>query len=179
MMVASSLFLVVIAMAFSFMVSLQNTEQRVDLRAQVTDQARLAIQQITEAARSALLLYTPTNSGTSLVIYTETSGIYSCAQWKVVNGSLENRTFSPTWQNDGTVSGWRVVATDVVNGTSLDPQYPSATTPIFSVASPILSVDLLTNVGGSSASNEEFQTSVTGRDVEYKVTTSACSVTPS
>ena len=187
-MVASSLFLVVITFAFGGLVSLQNAAMRVQQREQTNDQGHLAVQQISETTRSALLLYAPTSActgcqstttaGTGIVIYSETNGIYTCDQWKLVSGSLETRSFSPTWQNDGSVGSWRVVTTQVVNGTSSDPLYPS-TTPIFTVSGSTLVVDILTNADTGHSNYLSQQTSVTGRDVEYQVTTSACSTVPS
>lgn len=178
-MIGSALMLVVMTFAFQALVSLQNAETRVNLRGQTTDQGHLALEQIETEARSANLLGTPTSNGTALTLYTQTNGKFLCAQWKVVSGSLETRTFSPTWSVDGIVSGWRVVATNVINGTNKDPMYPS-TTPIFSVtSSTTLVVDLLTNADSGHSNYLTLQTSVTGRDIEYNVSSSACSSIPS
>ena len=181
--IGSALMLVVTLMAFQGLVSLQNAGARVDQRSQTTDQAHLALEQVETETRSANLLYSPGSNGTTLVIYTQTNGDFKCVQWKLASGDLETRTFSPTWSADGIVSSWRIMATNVLNGTSTDPLQPNSTTPVFTVNSTTpattLTVNLLVNADTGHSNYLDLQTSVTGRDIEYNVSSTACSPQPS
>jgi len=197
-MVASMLLLIVVAFSFGALVSLQRTSTIVDARGRSMDQAHLAIQQIETQVRSSDILYATTgenpggvsNAGTnpdstqvavgfSLRIYTQTNGTFLCDQWRVLDtGSLQTRSWSPTWQTDGNVSGWRTVATSLVNGSAtLD---PSNTKPFTSDAtySGLLDISLLTNADPNRSSNDALIASVVGRDIQYGVTTNACSSIP-
>jgi len=206
MMVATALFAIVVAFSFGALASLQKASLTVDVRGQSMDQAHLAVEQVESQLRSATVIYDPasenpggvSNAGTSpdgtqvpvgfsLRIYTQTNGTWSCDQWRLLdNGNLQTRTFSPTWQTDGIETGWRTTATNLVNGSAtLDPKYPRDTTPFVldtssNYGSRLLDIDLLDNADPTNRStNVEIKAAITGRDIQYGVTTNACSVIPS
>ena len=201
MMVATVLMMLVMGFSLDALVSLQRTSNTVDNRGQSVDQAHLAIEQIETQLRSSDVLYDPSaenpggvsNAGTnadstqvpvgySLRIYTQTNGTFTCAQWRVLDtGSLQTRTWSPTWQTDGIKTGWRTVATSLVNGSSaLDPSNtkPFVLDTTSSYSSRLLDIDLLANADPGRSTNVEIKASVDGRDIEYGVMTNECNIIP-
>jgi len=176
---------IVMAVIFGALDSVQRTFMTADKRGQTNDQVRLAANDIDRMVRSGNVLYDPAtetlaNSGVapgySLRIYTQANGNQRCVQWRVINGFLESRAWTTTWQLDGDVSDWRKVADHIVN-----------TSPPFTLDSNaafggrIINVDLRADVGTAAASHVapvEEKVSVTGRNTEYGYDPVVCNTVP-
>jgi type II secretory pathway component PulJ len=174
LMVVTALLGTVLAVVFSVLISVQNTENRANVRSQTNDQVRLAIEQIDRQVRSGNMLYDPasegSNAGTgiapgfSMRIYTQANGLERCVQWRVMNGTLQSRSWTQTWQLDNQVSGWRTVAEHVVNGTGSPPFSLDAGTRF---GQRLVNIDMIANVRSDTGSNVEAKSSVTGRNTQY------------
>ena len=176
---------IILAVVLAALVSVQNTENRVDVRGQTNDQVRLAVDQIDRQVRSGNVLYDPAQEGTnagsgipagfSMRIYTQANGVERCVQWRVTGGQLQSRSWSQTWQLDNQVSGWRTVATSIVN-TSSKP--PFALDPATGFGSRLVNVDIIANVRSDTGSNVEAQASDTGRNTQYGYDPVVCNTIP-
>jgi type II secretory pathway pseudopilin PulG len=176
---------VVLSMVLAVLVSFQRTENTVNIRSQTNDQARLAAEQIDKQVRSGNVLYDPalegSNAGSgiaagfSMRIYTQANGVERCVQWRVTGGSLQARSWSQGWQTDHQVSGWRTVATNIVNGAGSPPFSLDTTT---GFGSRLINVDLFANVRSDTGSNVEAKVSVTGRNTQYGYDPVVCNTIP-
>ncbi len=180
--VSSALTVLALGMVVSVLASAQTTEGRVAGRSANNDQARLAVSEIDRQVRSANLLYDPSTGSPpnmSLLVYTQYNSVERCVQWEIQNENLVTRSWSSTWQTDGLVSSWRVVATNVVN------EIVSPVVPAFSLDTSqpdygqrILNIDLVINDSSNPASAAELQASVTGRNTEYGYPATVCASVP-
>jgi type II secretory pathway component PulJ len=176
---------VVLSGILAALVSVQNTENRVNIRKQSEDQVRLAVEQIDRQVRSGNVLYDPAQegsnagsgigSGFSMRIYTQANGVQRCVQWRVTGGRLQSRSWATTWQLDGQVSGWRTVADHIVN-TTANP--PFSLDPATNFGSRLINVDMLANVRSDTGSNVESKVSVTGRNTEFGYDPVVCQTIP-
>jgi len=176
---------VVLTAVLATLVSIQNTENKVNIRKQSEDQVRLAVEQIDRQVRSGNVLYDPaaegTNAGSSIAagfsmrIYTQANGVQRCVQWRVSGGKLQSRSWATTWQIDGNVSGWRTVADHIVNTSS---NVPFALDPSSNYGQRLINVDVIANVRSDTGSNVESKSSVTGRNTEFNYDPAVCQVIP-
>jgi prepilin-type N-terminal cleavage/methylation domain-containing protein len=94
--------------------------------ADANSEARLALDDIDKQVRSGNVLYSPANetspstctasgtdAGTCMRVYTQANGSQRCVQWQVVADAahpgtslLRTRSWSPTWQTDGSYTAW-------------------------------------------------------------------------
>ncbi|MBV8984800.1 MAG: type II secretion system protein [Acidimicrobiia bacterium] len=196
--IASALLGVVLTMCYAFLASMQMEVGRVDSRQQSNDQATLAAHELDREVRSGNVLYDPTqegsNAGTSpdgsaippgfsVRIYTQANGIQRCVQWRVVDtGVLQKRSWADQWENDPStlVSGWRTVATGIVNPTSQPPfSLDSSAGDATKSVSRLVDVDFVANANSTLGASAEVQLSVAGRNTEYFPTNSGlCSDIP-
>jgi type II secretory pathway pseudopilin PulG len=175
----------VLSIVLAALVSVQNTENKVNIRKQSNDQVRLAVEQIDRQVRSGNVLYDPATEGSnagsgiaagfSMRIYTQANGIERCVQWRVTSGKLQSRSWAQTWQVDGNVSGWRTVSDHIVNTTS---QPPFSLDPSSGFGQRLINVDVLANVRSDTGSNVEAKTSVTGRNTQYGYDPVVCNTIP-
>lgn len=170
---------------FGALVSVQNTENRVNIRKQTEDQVRLAVEQIDRQVRSGNVLYDPaqegSNAGTgipagfSMRIYTQANGVQRCVQWRVTAGKLQSRSWATTWQIDNQVSGWRTVADHITNTTS---NAPFSLDPTTNFGSRLINVDMIANVRSDTGTDVESKISVTGRNTEFGYDPVVCQAIP-
>jgi type II secretory pathway component PulJ len=131
---------IVLTAFMSILASVERNMVREQDRGSTDDQARLALQSIDREVRSGTVLYNPTNepsptvAGYGFRVYTQAnaptrnSGNPLCVQYRVSSGSLLRRSW-PSGQT-GQATGWRTVATNIVNTTapfSLDAGYTGLT----------------------------------------------------
>ena len=189
--------MVVMAICLTFLVSIQTTESTDQLRTQANDQARQAIQQIDKEVRSGNLLYDPATepvnsagpscspitvpandciaAGYSLRVYTQANGNYQCVQWRVLNETLQTRS----WNTDNTlVTGWSTVADHVVNATTAGAGAPFARDSDSTFGGRLLDVNVLVNEGCGSGQGIQVQTSVAGRNTWYGYSPTVCNDIP-
>ena len=168
--VASSLLVVILTIVMYFLVSFQTSFNTVSSRDNVYDQAHLALEQLGSQITSGNVLQSPTNGGFTLVVFTQTNGVWDCVQWKVLNGDLNSRSWSQGYPDDGSSpSAWRTVATDIVNTST---EAPFVRPSVFN--NRLINIDLYVNQTGSTANAEQVQTSVEGRNTEYGYPVSTC-----
>ncbi len=158
------------------------------------DQARLAVEQLDREIRSGNVLYDPAlenngiasctgcATGYTLRVYTQSNADtrgYQCALWQVDDQQqLLTRRWPPN--NPGLATGWRVVATGIVNR-SLSPAEPA-----FTIETDPLKGDRTVNI--ALAANEDLvhrptqtvrvQASLTGRNTSYDYPTNVCATVP-
>jgi type II secretory pathway pseudopilin PulG len=120
-------------------------------------------------------------AGFSLRIYTQTNGIFTCVQWRLLDtGALQLRSWSDLWQSNGVVRGWTTLLTGIANPTSEPPfVLDSGANYGGTVSGRLLDVDLVVRGGGGSANRVEVRASIAGRDAEYyPQNTGDCSPVP-
>jgi hypothetical protein len=162
---------------------------------QSTTVAALAMTELRAEVVSANILFNPAteenNAGTnpdgssvpagfSLRIYTQTNGIFTCFQWRLLDtGALQLRSWSDQWQTNGVVKGWTTLLTGIVNASS-DPPFTLDTGANYggSTSSRLLDVDLWVR-SSQQANPIEVRASIAGRDAEYyPQNTGDCSPVP-
>ena len=126
---------VVLLVFTTVLASVQTAVNRQDSLNQTLDQARLSVEELDRELRSGNVLYDPALEnapagtpgrilscsgclpGYTLRVYTQTNadtrGTYRCVLWKVSNQQVMTRWWPP--QEPSNASGWRVVATGIVN----------------------------------------------------------------
>jgi len=191
MMVTSAVLLLVTGVTIQVMITVQaGVERQID-RSRSNDQARLAVEQLDREIRSGNLLYDPQNTaylpagtpaGMGLLVYTQSNFTTRnpgnrCVQWRVNGTELQRRDWSVP-DPFGTVSGWRVVAEDVVNlaqgvpafardTVGVDPNNP--TNPYRAII-----VTVLVQVQPASGNVVRIQQTVQGRNTQFAYPVNVC-----
>jgi type II secretory pathway component PulJ len=175
MLIAMGLLSAVMSIVLAALISMQNTENRVNGRSQTNDQVRLAVEQIDRQIRSGNVLYDPAGEGThagtgipagfSMRVYTQANGVQRCVQWRVSGGTLQSRSWTKSWQVDNQVSGWRTIAEHIVNPTATPP-FALDSSPNFGgqQGSHLINIDIMANAASSTGSNVESKMSISGRN---------------
>lgn len=142
LLVSMTIFSIVLAGSYTVLITVQRQTADSVARADAVGNARLALEQIDRQVRSGNVLYSPagetipgasaadqcqasgTNAGTCMRVYTQANASQKCVQWQVLPGAnvLRVRSWSPTWTTDGKVTGWGIVARDVIN-TAANPPF--------------------------------------------------------
>ena len=175
---------VVIPSILGVVMQTQATFKQTSDRSRSNDQAELAVNRLDRLIRSGNFLYDPSTEsdpsngilpGLSLRVYTQANSIQKCVQWRIVDATLQERSWSPAWQTDGVVTGWWNVADGGTNTTE---------TPAFSLdPSPgfggrLLMVDLRVNVSSDATTDAARQLSIEGRNTQYGYDPSVCASSP-
>ena len=170
---------VVVPMALTLLHTVQRGVVAQQSRSDSTDQARSAAQQVDRQIRSGNVLYQPESGGMSLRVYTQANAAQRCVQWRVLDRQLQWRSWTTTWLVDGSVSGWRVAADDVVNATVVPP------VPVFALDTSqvefgqrIMRVSILTNDSERAGRPTRIDVSVTGRNTQSRSAASVCNDVP-
>jgi prepilin-type N-terminal cleavage/methylation domain-containing protein len=164
-------------------------------QSQATTVVALAMTELRQEAVSANILFNPStegsNAGTnpdgtavgpgfSLRIYTQTNGIFTCVQWRLLDtGDLQLRSWSDQWQSNGVVRDWTTLLTGIVNPAS-QPPFVLDTGSNYggSGSSRLLDVNLVLKTANPGVSVQD-QASIAGRDAEYyPQNTGDCSPVP-
>ncbi|MEX2458029.1 MAG: type II secretion system protein [Actinomycetota bacterium] len=186
MMVTMSLLGIVATMFLSIMVSVQAGVERQMDRSHDNDQVRLAVQQLDKEIRSGNVLYDPAAETApfaphySLRVYTQANADVRtpgnrCVQWRITDGELQRRDWS-TADPSGTVSGWRVVAENVVNVELGVPAFVLDSDP--TKGGRIVDVTIATQTDGDSGNPVSVAASISGRNTSYGYPLSVCAVVP-
>jgi prepilin-type N-terminal cleavage/methylation domain-containing protein len=158
------------------------------------DQVRLAVEELDREIRSGNLLYDPSLesgplgsdvvAGMSLRVYTQTNADTRdpgnrCVQWRITSGELlQRRDWSVNWAVDGQVSGWRIVAENVVNR-SLSPQVTAFTLdPDPSKGGRTMIITISVQTDPTKGKAVQIRQSVTGRNTEYGYPNNICDTIP-
>lgn len=177
MMIVLSLLTTVFAVCMTSLVAVQRNVVTTDARSQALDQVRLAVMQIDREVRSGNIFYTPTSNGMNLIVFTQANGNERCVQWQVSGSYLQSRSWTQTWQTDGSASvvPWSTIATGVTNGTTTPLTAAFSLDGASSYGGRILDIDITTDSTNSQSGGGEVQDSVEGRNTVYNYSASACS----
>lgn len=183
-MVASALLSMVIATSYGFVTQTQTVYKQTTQRSRSNDQAELAINRLDRLIRSGNFLYDPSTEsdpvngihpGLSLRVYTQANSVQKCVQWRIDGGTLQERSWSPTWPSDGIVTDWWFVAESIVN----TPQSPAfALDPSPGFGGRLLVIDLRVDVSSDGSSLAERRLAIEGRNTQYGYDPSVCSNSP-
>jgi len=201
MTVAGALLSIVLAIVGGALVSLQNTVVTASARGNAVDQAHLAVEELRSQLHSANYFYDPATyapyasagadpytAGYSLVIFTQTAGIFQCRQWKVASNSLMTRTWTQGYPGDGSSpNSWTTVATDINNAAhSVVPFTLPATPAAYGLR--LVQINIYvegnpnqgssTEPSSSYGSDVQIQDSVEGMNVEYGYPSTVCTNVP-
>lgn len=185
MLVAMGLASLLVAGAYGFMSQTQTVFKRTSEHSRNNDEAMNAIGRLDRLIRSGNILYDPSaesnpsqgiNPGLSLRVYTQANSVQKCVQWRIDDGTLQERSWSPQWQSNGEVTGWWNVADGVTN-TTTSPAFTLATDAAF--GDRLLIVDLRVNTSSEPGAEVEHRASIEGRNTEYGYDASVCNTIPS
>lgn len=198
LMVVLSILSIVLVIFGTVLLGIQRAVNRQSDRSGSNDQARLAIEEMDKEIRSGNVLYDPSLTGPghpwsddapnqifpgmALLIYTQTNAVTRnpgnrCVQWRITGGQLQRRDWTTTWQTDGLVTTFRVVADHIVN-------QPPSTTAAFALdpdpnkGGRTIVVTFLVNQNAKSGQNVAIQASISGRNTEYGYPSNVCSTIP-
>lgn len=177
LLISMGIFAAALAMTYTVLITVQGQTKDTTARADSVDNARIALQQIDRQVRSGNVLYNPTSESLplSMRIYTQANGDQRCVQWQVSGSKLQTRSWSPTWQTDGQVSGWAVVAHDVINTTSNPPFALGSST---AYGSRLLDITLRVKSPNSKGKPVDVTSSLSGRNTAYGYDPGVCSPIP-
>lgn len=178
LLISMTIFSLALAMVYSVLITVQRQTKDQTSRADAVGNARLALAQIDRQVRSGNVLYNPATETLplSMRVYTQANGAQRCVQWQVFGGKLRSRSWSPTWQTDGQVSGWAVVAHDVVNTTATPPFALQGGTTAY--GSRLIDIALLVKSPTSGGKNINVTSSLSGRNTAYGYDPGVCNPAP-
>ncbi|MFC5999789.1 type II secretion system protein J [Quadrisphaera sp. GCM10027208] len=174
LLVVMIIFSAVLAMTYSVLITVQKQTRDTTSRAEAVGEARLALQQIDRQVRSGNVL---TPLGLQLQVYTQANGVQRCVEWEVdtTTKELRTRSWSPTWTTDGLVSGWSVVARDVVNTSTTPPfKVPAGS----SFGTRLVDIELLVKSPTAGGDPIDVSSSLSGRNTAYGYDPSTCTPAP-
>ncbi len=201
LLVAMSIMAVVLLVFTSVLASVQAGVNRQDSLSQTLDQARLSVQELDRELRSGNVLYDPALEnapagtpgrilscsgclpGYTLRVYTQTNadtrGTYRCVLWKISNQEVMTRWWPPL--EPANASGWRVVATGIVNH-DLSPlvvPFTLDTDPLKGGRTLDILYTMNSDLAHSPSQTVKIQAALTGRNTSYGYPANICQVTPS
>jgi type II secretory pathway component PulJ len=187
----------VLVMILQSMVSVQNAVDRETGRSTRNDRLHLAVYALERQVRSGNVIGDPASAndpahgiypGMSVRVFTQAdasaSGISKCVEWRVHNGRLESRDWSPTWSVDGIYdTSWQIIA-DGIRNRDVSPNVAAfVRPPAASYGLRMLKVTLLSDGQGASGGGHEknlqrIETSITGRNTGYRYPQNTCNGGP-
>ena len=186
----------VLAMIVQSMVSVQNAVDRETGRTTRNDRLHLAMFAIERQVRSGNVISDPATAndpahgiapGMSVRVYTQANqpsvGGSRCIEWRIHNGNLDSRSWSPSWRVDGIAEGWKVHATGIRNRDTSPAvtAFVRPTTPAYGLR--MLQITLVADGQGASGGGHErkvqrISTSITGRNTAYPWPGNICDDSP-
>ena len=182
--VSMAVFSLVIAMAYTALLSVQRQTSDTIARAESVAETRLGIAQMDRQIRSGNVLYDPADEALlgfpmSMRVFTQANAENKCVQWQVLNGDLRMRSWSPTPKPYGPVARWTTVARGVVNKAGDSGDAPFRLGGVANPYSPrVVQVRLKVRSSGDRGLPVDITTSLTGRNTVYGYDTSVCSPIP-
>ena len=165
----------VTAAAYSVLITVSKQSQDISGRQETVGQARLALEQLDRQIRSGNVLYDPQYEALpmSMRVYTQANGQERCVQWQVTGGVLRSRSWSTTWQTDGLVTSWGIVARGIQNTTS-----PFTLDNASAYGARLINISLLVKDPAAGGNTQNVQDSLSGRNTEYGYDTGVCTPLP-
>ena len=176
--ISMTIFSLALAMVYGVLITVQRQTKDATSRADSVGNARLALQQIDRQVRSGNVLYNPASEALplSMRVYTQANGDQRCVQWQVWNGKLRTRSWSTTWQTDGLVDGWAIVARDVVNTTATPPFALQGGSTAYGSRLVDITLQVKSPTAGGNPIN--VTSSLSGRNTAYGYDPGVCSPVP-
>jgi prepilin-type N-terminal cleavage/methylation domain-containing protein len=179
--VSTVVFAIAISLTVSVLITISRQTRDNLARSDSVDSARIGLSQIDRLVRSGNLFYDPaTSGGMSVLVFTQANGERQCAEWRVqADGQLRSRSWSPTWQTDGQVSGWTTFARNLVNnaaGYTATPAFTLTTTGRDSQS--VLNVRLLVKNPDGGGDPVEVATTLSGRNTLFGYDPAVCQNVP-
>ncbi len=193
--VVMTLFTGILAVTYSVLATVQSQTADTLAKSDDASRARLGLAQIDRQVRSGNVLYSPAgesgttgctavtvapsaipNAGNCMRVYTQANGIERCVQWQVLGGLLRSRSWSPTWQTDGLVSGWQTVAYGLVNAAAAPPFALQGSTTSYGAR--LVDVKLHVKSPGARGPATQIASSLSGRNTQYGYDPGLCSPVP-
>jgi prepilin-type N-terminal cleavage/methylation domain-containing protein len=195
LLISMTIFSIVIALTYSVLFTIQRQTKDTTARADAVGDARIALQQIDRQVRSGNVLYSPANetgtagctastvapsvtpnAGNCMRIYTQANGEQRCVQWQVAAGVIRSRSWSPTWETDGLVSDWAVIAHNTVNTTASPPFILQGGATAY--GSRLVDIELRIKNPESKGAPVNVTSSLSGRNTAYGYDPGICSPVP-
>ena len=158
------------------------------------DQARLSVQQLDRELRSGNVLYDPAleNNGQSscdgclpgytLRIATQSNATtrsgHSCVLWQI---DAQQRLLTQRWppNQPDAATGWRVVATGIVNRAMGEPAFVIDPDPLKGERTLDITLAVNEDLANRPGQTVRIRVALTGRNTSYDYPTNVCSTTPS
>ena len=171
-----------LATVYGVLIGVQRQSADTVRRADSVDQARLGLSQIDRQVRSGNVFYDPVleTLPMSMRVYTQSNGVPRCVQWQVTGGQLRTRSWEPV--TGVLISGWHVVAHNVVNSVDTDPATVDPEAPFAlagggtttSYGQRLVDILFLVNDPRSGGKPVEVRASLSGRNTQYGYDAGVC-----
>jgi type II secretory pathway pseudopilin PulG len=199
LLVSMSILSIVLLIFLAVLASVQRGVVAQDTLSQTLDQTRLALQQLDREMRSGNVLYDPALEnapaasggipscsgclpGYTLRVYTQTNadtrGTYKCVLWKI---DTAQRLMTQQWppSDPSNASGWRIVATGIVNGSINEPPFTLDPDPLKGGRTLNILFAVNSDLAHRPTQTVKVQASLTGRNTSYGYPANVCQQTPS
>jgi type II secretory pathway pseudopilin PulG len=199
LLVSMSILSIVLLVFVAVLASVQRGVVAQDTLSQTLDQTRLALQQLDREMRSGNVLYDPALEnapaasggipscsgclpGYTLRVYTQTNadtrGTYKCVLWKI---DTAQRLLTQQWppSDPSNASGWRIVATGIVNGSINEPPFTLDPDPLKGGRTLNILFAVNSDLAHRPTQTVKVQASLTGRNTSYGYPANVCQQTPS
>ncbi len=198
LLVSMSILSIVLLVFIAVLASVQRGVVAQDALSRTLDEARLALQQLDRELRSGNVLYDPALEnapagsggipscsgclpGYTLRVYTQTNadtrGTYKCVLWKIDTGErIMTRQWQPSDPSDAT--GWRIVATGIVNGSINEPAFTLDPDPLKGGRTLNILFAVNSDLADRPTQTARVQASLTGRNTSYGYPANVCQQTP-
>ena len=179
LMVAMGILSLVLALSFTVVAKIISTTAASQARSSAVDEARNAVEQMERQIRSGNVITAPTYDSARklwlLQVYTQVNGNQRCVQWRVNanQDTLQFRSWSPSWAQDGDITPWGAVAQYIVNDPVNSSDTPFVRTNDTTFGTRLLTIHLLVQATGQPAATV-IDTSVTGRNTSFGYDQAVC-----
>src|SRR5512132_3017118 len=197
LLVSMSILSIVLLIFLAVLASVQRGVVAQDTLSQTLDQTRLALQQLDREMRSGNVLYDPALEnapaasggipscsgclpGYTLRVYTQTNadtrGTYKCVLWKI---DTAQRLMTQQWppSDPSNASGWRIVATGIVNGSINEPPFTLDPDPLKGGRTLNILFAVNSDLAHRPTQTVKVQASLTGRNTSYGYPANVCQQT--
>lgn len=182
--ITMTLLLLVAGALLTVVESLSTSLGRQQVRSEINDEARLAVQRLDREIRSGNVLYDPGLEDPpyySMRIYTQANATtrdpaFQCVQWKLEDRRLLRRWWPP--YQPAEASGWSVLADHVVNQDLEEPAFDLNPDPSKAGRTVDITLALNGRLEQGDTPTVRIQTSLTGRNTSFGYPVQVCDPVP-